>query len=203
MADEEKTESKKKTGGILEVITSKIKELTTLGNAVVALLTVAGAILALVYGLRDPGTSDPTSTRAQECLTAELSYPQDAAVTQWLEGQFSLTGQNKCGRPVTVHVAFKSLEANIRILPLHCQIVKLDKPGCWAEQTLDPGEVDWSFKPTFELKITNDPNGVLASVQMKSVIYADPGTKVRAVTSEFLLRDDRPAAEEAALYTAP
>ena len=200
MSDEEKDEGTAKSAGILEFFTSKIKEITTLLVAVVALLAVIQQIRSGGNGESDGGASKTPGSllsgaglarSLRECLDAELDYPRGTvAFSEWADMNFHLTGENGCDRELTVHVAFRSMEPDIPLQPLPGCNGDLANLDCWAGKTFSSGTLDWRFSPPALNPLRDLAVGDTTNVQIKWVIYAEGGVRLRTNTVEIPLRYD-------------
>lgn len=199
---DKKDEAKAKSPDILGFLTGRIREITALLIAALALWAVVqqfwggGASGPDGGGSGTPVSSPSGAGLAQslrKCLDAEVFYPQGTVgFSEWANTKFRLTGANSCERELSVHVAFRSMEPDIPLQPLPGCGGDLANSDCWAEKTLAKGKLDWRFTPPHLNPLRDLRTGDTASVQMKWVIFAEGGVKVRTDTIEIPLLYDLP-----------
>ena len=175
--------------GILGTTTRK---LTVLAAFLVAVVGVLNNLVDLRQIILPSGSEVTPAERTQQCLDAvvELSAER-VALSQWSETEFHLTGENKCGREVNTHVAFKPKTWTVTIEPpIGCGQSALNNPDCWVEQTLGPGPVNVGIPPP-KLTVMVDELEDGTRVDINWILYANDGMKVRTGGNVVLLRDDR------------
>lgn len=174
-----------------------VGDLMTWANAAKAMagavVAVSVAVAAVTQGCDPPSTGD--------CFDVETEHPGDTIpFSQWAATEFRLSGSNSCGRELTVHVAFFALSESFRFQPpagCPTENPMMDDPECWAVQTLNEGDVDWSFFPPALHPLGNPPvsGGDRAEgtvlINMRWVVYADQAHIVDARTEQMSILDDR------------
>ena len=137
--------SGKSASRLLDAVTGKAANISVVITAVVALL---GAIEEM-YGVSEKLVSHVSALfRGTEtaCFTAELEVqPPSVPVARWNQVRFHLTGWNKCGATLSVHVAYKAQGDALRIEPPfkgpdQPVCAGYDNPDCWELITLDNGK---------------------------------------------------------------
>lgn len=137
--------SEKSASRLLDAITGKAAKITVAITAVVGLLA---AIENMFGGFEKLASHVAALSHGTEtaCFTAELEVqPPSVPVARWNQVRFHLTGWNKCGATLSVHVAYKAQGDALRIEPPfkgpdQPTCAGYDNPDCWELITLDNGK---------------------------------------------------------------
>jgi hypothetical protein len=169
----------------VDVVTGKIGKLTGLLTGIAALLAVATQLLGGFQSFqRVKETAGTSGTVAvTDCLDVTLDVkPTMVSVGKWNTVRFDLIGRNTCKEPLTVYVAFKSLNGSIRIEPLVDQpACSGTNPDCWESRTLGGGkDVKWTLTAPrlTQLSPLTDPvqmsvNWIVYNTETKRILRGD------------------------------
>ena len=180
--------------------------LGTLKRKLVALAAVLVPLLAVVNELSDlcpifRRAEVTPAERIQRCLDATVVHSGETVLlSRWRDTEFHLSGTNDCERELNTHVAFKPKIWTVTIESPNPGCSELNKPDCWVEQTLGPGQVDVKITPP-RLTLLNALDDE-TEVEINWILYASEGIKVRSGGNAVRVRDDLSQSDQGALIRA-
>ncbi len=196
MSDEEKkSEPKKNSSDLLDMITRSSVKITAVIVALTALLVAAknfSEISSKFFAMFKAEES------VKDCFQAEMNYPKTVSVSEWQSMPLSLTGRNDCREKLGVHIAFKAKQLDkVRIESPVSDCLDPVDPRCWEEKSIEAGEVNEKFIPP-HLEVLKKPLGDTVDININWVVY-DVETKklLDAGVAQSQLTDDPVVSENA------